>query len=104
MHPRCLVPITPEIAVFYTNPRSYRVIPDLLTLTLAPEEVTFVNRTVQIYSKEYLFFKEIHPVLDVAFLANLYLEFKYHEHPWIEDLQNAACETFFPNGTEPKSN
>lgn len=42
---RCLVPLTPEIAVFYTRP-----LPKGLVPKLAPEEVAFVNRTVQIYT------------------------------------------------------
>jgi hypothetical protein len=95
MHARCLIPITPEIAVFYTRPRAYRTFPKLLVLNLTQEEVAVVNLTVQIYSLRYLFFRSIYPVIDEVFRQGLRLEFQYHEHPLIEGLQHAASQTYF---------
>jgi len=99
MNPRCLIPLTPEIAVFYSRPSSYRSYPKLLTLNLAPDEVVFVNRTVQVYSQRYIFFRGIRPPIDDAFKRNLHLEFEYNQYPWIEHLQHAAAETYF--GSDP---
>ncbi|MEA2893319.1 MAG: hypothetical protein QOI05_4112 [Bradyrhizobium sp.] len=95
MHPRCLIPLTPEIAVFYTRPRSYRAYPKLLVANLISDEVSFVNLTLQVYAQRYLFFRSIHPVIDEVFRQNVHLEFQYHKHPWIEQLEHAAAETYF---------
>ena len=92
---RCLIPLTPEIAVFYTLPRTYRTYPKGLIVNLTPDEVTFVNRTVQIYARRYIFFRSIHPVIDEAFRKNMHMELEYHAHPWIEELDYAAGQTYF---------
>jgi hypothetical protein len=95
MHARCLIPLTPALAVFYSKPTSYRSYPRILAMNLRPDEVAFVNQTIQIYSQRYLFFRTQKPLLDVAFKQGVHLEFEYHQHPWIEQLQHAVAETYF---------
>ena len=100
--PRFLIPLTPEIAVTYTRPSSYLSHPKALVMNLTPEEVSFVNRTVQIYSGQYLFFREVYPVIDDAFACGAYLQFEYHKHPWIDALHEVMADTNFAR--EMKSN
>jgi hypothetical protein len=95
MQPCCLIPLTPDVAVFHTRPRSYRTYPKGLVVNLTADEVAFVNRTVQVYAQRYIFFRSMSPVIDDAFRQNLHLEFEYHAHPWIERLEYAAGQTYF---------
>ncbi|MCF6303807.1 MAG: DUF4238 domain-containing protein [Rhodobacteraceae bacterium] len=63
---RIVAPITPNVAVFYSCPNSYRTDPSLVTLMLTDDEVTFFNQTVQIYARDKLFFRNEKPeLLDV---------------------------------------
>ncbi|MGF1594724.1 MAG: hypothetical protein ACFCUW_15695 [Kiloniellaceae bacterium] len=93
--PRCLVPLTPEIAIFYTRPMRYRTYPKGFALNLTPEEVSFVNDTVQVYSNRFLFFREIHPVIDPVFTRCEHMQYKYERHSWIDQLEQAMADTFF---------
>lgn len=58
---RILVPITPNIAVFYCCPNRYMTEPRLVTLMLTDDEVTTLNQTIQIYAKDFLFFRAEKP-------------------------------------------
>lgn len=60
---RIVVPITPNVAVFYCRPNRFRTEPRLMTLLLSEDEVTLLNNTVQIYSCECLFYRQEKPVL-----------------------------------------
>ncbi|WP_082585077.1 DUF4238 domain-containing protein [Caulobacter sp. Root655] len=95
--PRCLIPLTPNIAILYTRPNRYRSYPQAFVVNLKPEEVASVNWTVQVYSKRFIFFREIYPVIDDAFRRGEHLEVEYHKHPWVEGLQEAIGNTFFGN-------
>ncbi len=94
--PRCLVPITPEIAIFYTRPRSYRTYPTAFVMNLRPDEVSFINRTVQIYARRFLFFRDNHPIVDDEFNCGKHLQYEYHKHPWIEELRIRDGKHVFP--------
>ena len=95
--PRCLIPLTPEIAVFYTRPVSYRTYPKGFVMNLTPDEVSFVNHTVQVYAKRELFFREIHPAIDPVFIKCEHRQYKYDAHPWTTALKQAVANTFFGN-------
>lgn len=92
---RCLIPVTPNIALFYTRPMSYRSYPVGFALDLSADEVSLVNETVQIYSNEYLFYRSHRPTLGDAFKLSQHQQFEYHKHPWLEALQHAMAETYF---------
>lgn len=64
-------------------------------VNLTPDDVAFVNRTVQIYAQRYIFFRNIRPVIDDAFRQNMHMEFEYHAHPRIDELDYAAGQTYF---------
>jgi len=98
--PRCLVPLTPEIAVFYVRPMKYRTFPSGFALNLMPEEVAVINRTVQIYSARFVFFREIYPIVDETFGRGEHLEATYHTYPWLDDLERTMSEAYFGNASE----
>lgn len=63
---RIVVPITPNVTVFYSNPNSFLQEPPLVSLMLTDDEVTFFNQPVQIYARDKLFFRNQKPeLLDV---------------------------------------
>lgn len=94
-NPRCLVPITPDIAIFHIHPMRYRSFPQAFVVNLSPKEVSLINWATQVYAKRFLFFREIHPVINDAFTEDHHLEVEYHKHPWLEGLQAAMADTFF---------
>jgi hypothetical protein len=95
--PIALVPLTPEITIFYTRPMQYRTYPQAFIANLTPEEVLFVNSTVQIYAAHYLFFREICPVIEPAFEKGEHRQFEYNSHPWMETLGQVVANRFFGN-------
>jgi hypothetical protein len=100
MNARCLIPLTPTMAVFFCRPNSYRSYPKLLSLNLTADEVDFVNRTVQTYSQRYLFSRITAPAIDDAFKQAVHLEFEYNQHPWLEQLEHAVAATYFGPGRD----
>jgi hypothetical protein len=88
LFPRCLVPLTPKLCVLYAKPLSYRMDPRLVTVQLTPDEVTFVNRTMQIYSGSFLFYRAERPDLIADFSRH---EFgQYSGDTWIDRLIDAV--------------
>ncbi len=70
---RMAVPITPHITAFYASPMRYITKPRLVTITLNDSEVTFFNETVQVYAKDFLFFKSQAPKIIDAFKQRKHL-------------------------------
>ena len=62
-----LVPLTPDITVLHVRPMSYMVEPRVMTLSLNEVEVQFLNLTIQIYSKQEIFFRSQCPDLTEYF-------------------------------------
>lgn len=86
--PRMLVPLTPSMAVLFARPMQYTPEPRLMTLVLAPTETAALNHAVQIYSRQFLFFRDEQPVLDEAFTQGRHLVFADHRNP-VEPLIHA---------------
>ncbi len=109
-NPRCLVPITPEAAIFYTRPMQYRTYPKAFVINLTPQEVAFINDTVQIYSERFLFFRDIHPVVSEEFKRGQHRQYEYHKHPWLDALEDVMANAnfghdglFYPPASEARS-
>jgi len=92
---RMVVPLTPYITVFYARPVQYRTDPKLVALVLNDEEVDFFNRTVQIYSKQCLFYKG-----EIPDLIEEYRQYKHLVYAtpdpisnWVQDLSGVPAET-----------
>lgn len=69
---KVLIPMTPHMAVIWSSPISYYSNPRLLSVHVSKETIGIVNNSVQVYSKEYLFFRSQMP-----YLSN---DFKLCEH------------------------
>lgn len=68
-NPRILVPLTPRLAVLYAIPMQYTTIPRLSTLVIDTDEAEELNKVVQIYAKEAIFFRSEKPTLLPDFQA-----------------------------------
>jgi hypothetical protein len=69
---KIVIPMTPHIAVVWSSPMAYRSHPRLISIEADKETVEIVNNSVQVYSKEYLFFRTQKP--------SLIEDFKLSEH------------------------
>jgi len=89
---RILLPLTPHLAVMYVNPIQYMSEQRLMTLNANHKLVMLVNQMVQIYSKDYLFYKSERPNLIKEFLINKHLVLEFNES--IENLFNEVPGCF----------
>jgi hypothetical protein len=81
---KCVLPLTPTITLIYMNPMSYPSEPKLVTMRLDDREIDFFNRTVQVYSKDFIFFRSQRPEPISAFTAGRFYEYKYHKDKWLD--------------------
>lgn len=82
MHsPRMLVPVTPTIAVLFARPSSYMTNPKLMTLAISAAEAVTLNRVVQVYAKEALFYRTQSPDVIDDYRANTHLRFASARNP-----------------------
>ena len=72
---RMLVPITPELCVLYVRPSQCNPVPRLVTRSAQADLVALINETVQIYAKDYLFFRSQQPRLSEHFKARDHREY-----------------------------
>lgn len=79
--PKLLVPLTPAIAVLFARPMQYMTEPRLVTLVLAQAETEKLNHAIQIYARQFLFFRTEQPTLDNAFAQGKHLIFADHRNP-----------------------
>lgn len=70
---RILIPLTPSITVFYVSPNAYRPEPKLMTATTNNKRVQEFNETIQIYSKDYLFYRTQKPELSEHFCSRQHM-------------------------------
>ncbi len=93
------------------RPSSYPSEPKLVTLRLAPAEVVSLNELVQIYAKDFLFFRSQPPAVAEVFAIGEFRQLKYHRDPWLDALLDdlAQYNLWGPGGTpsrcrtEPKN-
>lgn len=84
--PICLVPLVPTISMLYIKPISYRTDPRIMKMSLLPDEVEFLNQTVQVYSRDYVFFRSKRPRTVPEFSQREFLEYERHSCPWLDTL------------------
>lgn len=65
LHPpvRMLTPLTPKLAVLYELPMACLAEPKIVTKVVNAETISLVNDTVQIYSKDWIFYRTQPPVI-----------------------------------------
>lgn len=79
--PKLLVPITPLISVLIARPICFREQPKLVTLVVTEEEVAECNTTVQIYSRNSLFYRSQKPFLENEFKQSRHLRYLESDNP-----------------------
>lgn len=85
LSPKMLVPLTPRIGVLFACPLQYSTEPRLSTFVLTAEEADVLNRTIQIYAKEMLFYRSERPTLTDEFRRGEHLCYDGPSNP-IEEL------------------
>lgn len=95
---RCLVPLTPTLAVLAFASRRYWADPPICTVGLTPTEVNIVNDVTQIYSRDYIFYRNEAPKLIDAFTAHEFRIIQYHRFEWLDRMMQAV------SGYTPKRN
>ena len=83
LEPRMIVPILPDICVFYSRPMSYSAKPRLITIELKKKDIDFINQTTMVYSKDYVVYKSQQPVITKDFSCNKFLEYGFDGDPVI---------------------
>ena len=81
--PRCIVPVTPTITLIYLRPVSYRSPPELVTIRLSDDEIEFFNDTIQVYSKDFIFYRNKKPSVIPAFGQREFLQYQYNDTAWL---------------------
>lgn len=71
--PKILVPLTPRLAVLYARPMHYTVQPRLSTLVISADEAESLNRVVQIYARDKIFYRSDIPELTDEYRATKHL-------------------------------
>lgn len=79
--PKLFVPITPHICILICRPSSYMTEPRLSTLVLDDHEVDICNQTVQIYSKNAIYFRSQLPALHEDFRRAKHLRYAHPDNP-----------------------
>lgn len=69
---KIVIPMTPFITVVWSSPMAYKSYPRLISIEANSDIVEIVNNSVQVYSKEYLFYRSQQP--------RLIEDFKLGEH------------------------
>ncbi|HML28911.1 MAG TPA: hypothetical protein PKE16_08745 [Hyphomicrobium sp.] len=89
---RCIVPLTPTLAMLYTAPSECVPVPELSAIVLRRDEVDFLNLLVQVYSCERLFYRFEKPRVDQAYAGRQHMGLTHHQHPWLEVLFEAVAD------------
>lgn len=75
LRPRAIVPLTPSLAILIQRPGSYLLDPKLCTLVINQQEADELNRVVQIYAKEAIFYRSERPSISPEFERGEHLRF-----------------------------
>jgi hypothetical protein len=89
--PKCIVPFTPTIAVLYCSPSQYMSNSLLATMRVNRSEVDHLNRLVQIYACECIFYRRDEPRLHQEFSDARHYELQHHSEPWSDALIDALA-------------
>ncbi|WP_143161154.1 DUF4238 domain-containing protein [Pollutimonas bauzanensis] len=79
--PKLFVPITPNICVLVCRPSGYMVEPRLSTLVANDNEVNLCNDTIQVYSKNAIYFRSQQPIPHESFRCAQHLSYEHPGNP-----------------------
>ena len=80
-NPKILAPITPEISVLLVVPMQYSPDPRLTTIVVSEEEVDALNRTIQVYASDGLFYRNQKPELTEEFRLAKHCSYSHPGNP-----------------------
>ena len=78
---KILIPITPLITLVWVYPREYMTLPRLVSQRADTDLIQFLNYTIQVYSNEYLFYRNEKPKLIDDFKQNKHLVYSSYPDP-----------------------
>jgi hypothetical protein len=93
---KCIVPLTPGLAVLYTKPFQWVSRSDLVSVVLRDEEVDLLNTLVQVYSCDKVFFRNDRPWVHGSFAARRHEEIEEGSCLELEQLFEAVAMTPAP--------
>lgn len=79
--PKLFVPLTPRMGVLFVRPSRYLVEPRLVTLVVSDQEAEKLNRAVQVYAKDSIYYRTECPVITDDFSQAKHLVFANHCNP-----------------------
>lgn len=86
----CLIPLSPFITVLWFYPARALIKPLAVTIQLTDEETSFCNQTIQVYSKDFIYFRSVEPEIDEGFSAAEHRLYEFggrlHAHPILDNL------------------
>lgn len=92
---KAVVPMTPNITVIWSSPMSYRNHPILVPIVADKGFVEIVNYSVQVYSKNYLFYRNQQPELIDDFKLCDHRIFQYSHNPF-----DSLIQTLIPDDSK----
>lgn len=90
---RALIPLTPQICIYYCTPHSMRSNPNCASFIATPEIIEEINILTQIHSKEFLFFYKKPPILTDHFKISSHLKLADRRSKLIDMLDEIAGNT-----------
>jgi len=85
-HMKTVVPITPCMALIFSRPVKYFTYPRFVTCKLSKYYVDLTNVLTSVYSGKNIFYRSQAPEIGDEFKQGKFLEYQYHEVPWLERL------------------
>lgn len=89
--PTIVCPLTPHICVII-DAKERKKDDSLISVALNEEEVTICNDTVQIYSKNEIFYREDKPILSEHFKDNIRKEYYPYDNPLLKLLKKIKAQ------------
>ena len=83
---KLVLPILPTATIVYMLPMEYPSEPRLVTLRVGADEVAAFNAIVQVYSNNFIFFRDEQPKLNDSFRLGQHQIFEHHGHEWLDSL------------------
>jgi hypothetical protein len=91
IHGRALVPLTPNLCVYFCSPRVMRPSPNCASLLAPNWMVDHINELVQLHSRDKVFFLGKPPKLTRPFIQQDHFEHRVRKDPVIDMLDEIAC-------------
>jgi hypothetical protein len=60
-------------------------------MNLSAEDTNAVNRSVQIYSRDEIFYRSVAPVISEEFTCGEFRQFSYHQWPGLADFEDLVA-------------